>query len=593
MSTPYRAPLQDIRFVLEHVAPLAALRQQPGYAHADDETVVALLEEAGRFSEDAVAPTNRDGDTDPARLVDGEVVLPASFGKVYQQYVAAGWGALAHPAEFGGGAFPLVVANAVQEMLASANLSWSLCPLLTQSAVHLLARAGSDEQQKTYLPNLVSGAWTATMAMTEPHAGSDVGAVTTRARPEPDGTYRLTGQKIFITYGEHQLTDNIVHLVLARLPDAPPGTGGLSLFLVPKLLVDGDGAPHERNDVGAVSLEHKLGIHGSPTCVLALGEGGDGAVGFMVGEPNTGMRHMFTMMNHARLAIGVQGVAIAERAYQAALAYARERRQGRRPGGAPDEQSAIIAHPDVRRMLLMQKACIEAMRCVCYANAHALDLAHGCPDPTVRGEQQKIADLLTPLSKAWCTDLGVELTSLAVQVHGGMGYIEETGVAQLYRDARITPIYEGTNGIQALDLIGRKLRYDDGAFVRRFLAEMRSEIERPPDVLASVRGTVLDGLTALERCTEWMLTREASSDDVAAGASPYLRMFGTLVGAWLLARSAARAHGLGAAGTYDTEFLHAKVAAAGFFATHLVPQVHALAASVTAGAEQLTHVEAW
>jgi 3-(methylthio)propanoyl-CoA dehydrogenase len=588
--TTYSAPLRDIRFVLEHVTPLSEVTALERYAHADPELVAGLLEEAGRFSSEAVASTNRDGDLEGARLEGDEVVLPASFKKVYDQYVAAGWGTLQHPTEFGGGGFPLLVANAVKETLTSANMAFSLGPLLTTGAVYLLAHHASEEQQQTYLPRMVTGEWAGTMNLTEPQAGSDVGAVTTKAIPQDDGTYRITGQKIFITYGEHQLTENIIHLVLARLPDAPPGTKGISLFIVPKFLVEEDGSLGERNDVTCVSLEHKLGIHASPTCVMAYGERGEGAIGYLVGEPNTGMRGMFTMMNDARLGVGIQGLAIAERAYQQALVYAQERRQGRGPTSEPGEQSPIIEHADIRRMLLTMKAYDEAMRALCYANAHAIDLAHASDDPVVREQQQKLADLLTPLSKAWCTDLGVEMTSLAVQIHGGMGYVEETGVAQHFRDARIAPIYEGTNGIQALDLVGRKLPYDGGAYVKGFLADQRELVASLPDELAAIAGPLGDALDVLERTTDWIFAHRESPNDVFAGATPYLRIFGTVVGGLYLAKGAAAAQRLLDAGdtaTFDADYLEARITVARFFAEQLLPQVHGLVGAVTAGAEDL------
>ncbi|MFA9447076.1 acyl-CoA dehydrogenase [Egicoccus sp. AB-alg6-2] len=588
--TNYTAPIRDIRFVLEHVTPLRELTALPAFAHADPDLVAGLLEEAGRFSSQAIAPTNRDGDAHGARLEGDRVVLPASFKRVYDQYVEAGWGTLQHPTEFGGGGFPLLVANAVKETINSANLAFSLGPLLTTGAVYLLTNHGSEEQQQTYLPKMVTGEWAGTMNLTEPQAGSDVGAVTTRAVPADDGTYRITGQKIYITFGEHDLTENIVHLVLARLPDAPPGTKGISLFIVPKFLVNADGSLGERNDVTAVSLEHKLGIHASPTCVMAYGEQGDGAVGYLVGEPNTGMRGMFTMMNDARLGVGIQGLAIAERAYQQALDYAQERRQGRGPGSEPGAQSPIIEHADVRRMLLTMKANIEAMRALCYANAHALDLAHGSDDPVVRDRQQKLADLLTPLSKAWCTDLGVEMTSLAIQVHGGMGYVEETGVAQHFLDARIAPIYEGTNGIQALDLVGRKLPYDGGAYVKGFLADVRATVDGLPDALEGMGAHLADALDAVQEATDWIFAHRDQPNDVFAGATPYLRMFATVVGGWLLARGAAGAHqalGSGDTAAFGEDFLQAKLTTANFFAEQTLPTVRGLLPSVTAGADDL------
>jgi 3-(methylthio)propanoyl-CoA dehydrogenase len=588
--TTYTAPLRDIRFVLEHVTPLAELTALDDFTHADPELVAGLLEEAGRFAADAIAPTNRDGDLEGSHVEGDGVVTPASFKTAYRQYVESGWGAVQHPAAFGGGAFPLTVANAVKEMMTSANMAFSLGPLLTTGAVYLLSHHASEEQQYTYLPRMVSGEWAGTMNLTEPQAGSDVGAVTTRAVPAEDGTYRITGQKIYITYGEHDLTEQIVHLVLARLPDAPPGTKGISLFLVPKFLVEDDGSLGARNDVRVVSAEHKLGIHGSPTCVMAFGEGGEGAVGELVGEPNEGMRGMFTMMNDARLGVGLQGVAIAERAYQQSLAYAQERRQGRGPASAPGEQAPIVDHADVRRMLLTQKASIEAMRAVCYANAHALDLAGHADDPVVREQQTKLADLLTPLSKSWSTDLGVELTSLALQIHGGMGYVEETGAAQHYRDARIAPIYEGTNGIQALDLVGRKLPYDGGAFVKGYLADLRTGLDGLPAELAAIADGVRAGLDALEEATDWIAAHRENPLDVFAGASPYLRVFATVVGGALLARGAAAAQrrlDAGELGGYDADFLAAKVTSARFFATQLLPAALGLLPSVTAGADDL------
>ena len=590
----YVAPLRDVRFVLDHVTPLSELTATAAFAHAEPELVAGLLAEAGRFAAEAIAPTNTDGDRIGARLEDGEVVTPASFARAYRQYVEAGWGAVQHPAEFDGGGFPLTVANAVKEFITSANMAFSLCPLLTTGAVYLMQHHCSRAQLDTYVPKLVSGEWSGTMNLTEPQAGSDVGAVTTRAVPAGDGTYRLTGQKIYITFGDHDLTDNIIHLVLARLPDAPPGVRGISLFIVPKFLVTPDGSLGERNDVQVVSIEHKLGIHGSPTCVMAFGEQGSGAVGELVGEPHQGMRQMFTMMNDARLGVGLQGLAIAERAYQQALAYAQERQQGRGPSTPPGEQAPIIDHADVRRMLLTMKANIEAVRALCYLNAHALDLAHAAPDAGVREEQRKLADLLTPLSKGWGTDLGVEMTSLALQVHGGMGYVEETGVAQHYRDARIAPIYEGTNGIQALDLVGRKLPMDGGAFVAAFLAGLGAEVAALPDSLASIRTPVAEALETAERTTRWLGEHRESVDDVGAGATPYLRLLATVVGGALLARGAAAAQGLldvGASGD-QARFLTAKIAIARFFATQLVPAVHGLAPAVTAGAADLRALDA-
>jgi 3-(methylthio)propanoyl-CoA dehydrogenase len=585
--TTYSAPLNDIRFVFEHVTPLSELASLEAFSHADPDLVLGLLEEAGRFASQAIAPTNRDGDLEGSRLDGDQVVTPESFKRVYSQYVEAGWGAVQHPTEFGGGGFPLLVANAVKEMITSANMAFSLGPLLTTGAVYLLEHHGDDEQLQTYVPKMVSGEWTGTMNLTEPQAGSDVGAVTTKAVPQDDGSYRITGQKIYITYGEHDLADNIIHLVLARLPDAPPGTKGISLFLVPKYHVQDDGSLGERNDVKVIGLEHKLGIHASPTCTMAFGEDDGGAVGYIVGEPHTGMRSMFTMMNDARLGVGLQGLAIAERAYQQSVEYAQERRQGRAPTAEKGEQSPIIEHADVRRMLLTMKAYIEAMRCLTYANAFALDQAHRAEDAGVREHQQKVADLLTPLSKAWCTDLGVELTSIAVQIHGGMGYVEETGVAQHYRDAKIAAIYEGTNGIQALDLVGRKLPYDGGAFVKGFIGELRDIADELPDGLSSIADHLRDGIGSLEEATDWIFAHSENPNDVFAGATPYLRLFGTVVGGAYLARGAAAAQRQLDAGEGDTEFLESKVVTARFYAEQLLPQVHGLVGASTAGAGDL------
>jgi 3-(methylthio)propanoyl-CoA dehydrogenase len=585
----YQPPLRDIRFVFEHIAGLRDLAQLDAYAHADPETVAGLVEEAGRFCAEAVAPTNREGDVHGTVLRDGEVILPESFQKVYSQYVEAGWGALHHPAEFGGGEFPLLVANAFKEMLNAANLAFSLGPLLTTGAVYALSHHGSDELKQTYLPKMVSGEWSGTMNLTEPQAGSDVGAVTTKAVPADDGTYRITGQKIFITFGEHQLTENIIHLVLARLPDAPPGTKGISLFLVPKFLVDDDGSLGARNDVTCVTVEHKMGIMASPTCVMAYGEQTDGAVGYLVGAPHDGMRAMFTMMNDARLGVGLEGVAIADRAYQQALTYAQDRRQGRAVGAPAGEQSPIIMHADVRRMLMTMKAQIEASRCLTYANAAAIDLAHAHPEPATREYNQKLADLYTPLSKAWGTDLGVELTSVAVQIHGGMGYIEESGVAQHYRDARIAPIYEGTNGIQAIDLVGRKLPYDNGDFVRSFIADLRTTADGlAGEELASIRTHLTDALDVLAETTEWLLSQRDDVQDVFAGATPFLRLMATVVGGAFMARSAQVALELrdDAAGE-ERDFLDAKLVTARFYAEQVLPQVHGLKHQVTATARDL------
>ena len=584
----YRAPLDDVRFTLDHVVPLATLASLPAFTHADGDTLAALLEEAGRFAEEVVAPTNRDGDREGARIADGGVVTPASFHAAYERYVASGWGAMQHAEEHGGGGFPLLAATAVKELITSANMAFSLNPLLTTGAVHLLTHHGSEEQQARYLPHMVTGEWAGTMNLTEPQAGSDVGAVTARAEPAGDGTYRITGQKIYITYGDHDLSEQIVHLVLARLPDAPPGTKGISLFIVPKFLIEADGSLGARNDVQVVSLEHKLGIHASPTCVMAFGEGGDGAYGELVGDPHDGMRQMFTMMNDARLGVGLQGLAIAERAAQHAEAYARDRLQGRAPGAAPGAQSPIVDHPDVRRMLLETRATIDAMRALCYENARALDLALHAEDEGARRSGQRLADLLTPLSKSWCTDLGVELTSTALQVFGGMGYVEETGVAQHLRDARIAPIYEGTNGIQAIDLVARKLPSDDAATVLGLLDGLVPD--ELPAALADLAGPLGAARDVARSVTVELLARRDRPLDVLAGATAYLRLLATVLATGLVVRGVAAAHAAAVDGRlegYDAELLPARTLRARVLVTRILPCVHGLAPVALAGADDL------
>ena len=585
----YAAPLADMRFVLENVVDLPGLAKLPGFEHADPEMVHGALEEAGRFFAQQFAPLNRIGDEQHSRRNDdGSVTTPDGFKAAYQRYVDAGWGGVPFPADYGGGGFPWLVGVVIQEMITSANMGFSLCPLLTQGAIDALMHYGDEAQKETYLPKMVSGEWTGTMNLTEPQAGSDVGALTTKAVPADDGSWRITGQKIFITYGEHDLADNIVHLVLARVPDAPPGTKGISLFIVPKFLVNDDGSLGERNAVDCVSVERKMGINASPTCVMAY----EDAVGYLIGEPNRGMRYMFTMMNNARLSVGLEGLALGERAYQQAVAYAHERRQGRAPGAPAGESSPIVDMPDVRRMLLTMRCQIEALRCLAYLNAESIDLARRHPDESVRVWRQELADLLTPLTKGWGTDLGVELTSIAVQVHGGMGYIEETGVAQHFRDARIAPIYEGTNGIQAMDLVGRKLPMRGGGVMKDLQAEISRTVEElgnGGDELALIGDRLDAGLSALRDATDWLLTNGlADPVDALAGATPYLRVCGVVVGGWLLARSAQAAARLLADGQGDAEFLRQKMVTARFYVDQVLPQVHGLVPAVTAGAGDLT-----
>ena len=579
----YDAPIEDMRFVLKELAGLPEIAALPGYEDATPDLVDAVLEEAGRLARDVLAPLNHTGDREGATFENGVVRTPAGFPEAYEQYLEGGWGSLPFDPDFGGQGLPWTLATAVQEMWNSANMSFALAPLLTQGAVELLQTHGSEEQKTLYLPHLISGRWSGTMNLTEPQAGSDVGALKTRAQPAGDH-YLITGQKIYITWGEHDCAENILHMVLARLPDAPAGTRGISLFLVPKFLVKPDGTLGERNDLRCVSLEHKLGIHASPTAVMAYGDS-EGAVGYLVGPENQGMECMFTMMNNARLSVAVQGLAIGERAYQQARAFARERIQSRALGARDGPGVPIIQHPDVRRMLMTMKALNEAMRGLAYSAAAALDRAKRHPEAAARASAQARIDLLTPVVKAWLTDCGCEIASLGVQVHGGMGFIEETGAAQHYRDARILPIYEGTNGIQALDLLTRKLLRDKGAAATAMMDDMRADLDgqEAPEARAA-----LEALGELEAATRWLL--EAGASDLhraAATAMPYLRLFGLVAGGWLMARAAMAARRRleddGAAP--DRAFLEAKVQTARFYADNILPQAAAEAVAVTRGAD--------
>ncbi|MDP1820165.1 MAG: acyl-CoA dehydrogenase [Acidimicrobiales bacterium] len=584
----YTAPLREIRFVLEHLVDLESISALPPFGHVEADAVYGVLEENARFVEDVVAPLNRVGDVQGSlRNDDGSVTTPDGFVAAYKAYVDAGWGGVAFPEEYGGGGFPWLVGVAMQEILTSANMAFSMCPLLNQGAIDMLLHHASEELKETYVPKMVTGEWTGTMNLTEPQAGSDVGALTTKAIPQDDGTYRITGTKIFISFGEHDMAENIIHLVLARTPGAPPGTKGISCFVVPKLRLDADGNPGERNDVTCVSIEHKMGIKASPTCVLAYGERGEGALGYLIGDENAGMRYMFTMMNNARLSVGLEGLSLAQRAFQMAVEYAKERKQGRAPGAAPGEQSAIVDHPDIRRMLLTMKSCIEALRGITYANAAAIDRSRHAPDEATRTACDELADLLTPVSKGWGTDLGVELTSLAVQVFGGMGYIEETGVAQHYRDARIAPIYEGTNGIQAIDLVGRKLPMRAGGAVADYLAYIEAadaKLAEAGEDLASIRSALADGLAALRTATDWLLANGLSQPlDALAGATPYLRLFSVVTGGWTMALQAVAAtKALADASPDDKVFYEGKVLTARFFCEQILPQAAALVPAVTA-----------
>ncbi len=583
----YTAPLRDMRFVLEEVVGLSDIAALPGCEAATPDLVQAILEEAGRLAGEVIAPLNQPGDRQRCRLENGAVLTPDGFRQAYARFVEGGWNGVPFDPEHGGQGLPWVVAAALYEIWLAANMSFGLCPLLTQAAVALLSGHGSPAQKQLFLPNMIRGRWTGTMDLTEPQAGSDLAAINTRAVAD-DGHYRLTGQKIFITWGEHDVAENIIHLVLARIRDAPPGLKGISLFIVPKILVGPDGRLEGRNDVTCVSLEDKLGIHGSPTCVMAFGDDA-GAVGHLVGEENRGVEYMFTMMNNARTFIGLQGLAIAERAYQQARDYARGRVQGRETGSDDAAPVAIIRHPDVRRMLFTMKAEIAAMRGLVYHTAGLIDTAKRHTDAAHRARAQAQFELITPLVKAWCTELGVDIASTGLQVHGGVGYIEETGAAQHFRDARIGPIYEGTNGIQAADLVGRKVLRDRGAAVRELIADMRVTVAAlSGDATADISGGLSAGIDALAATTDWLLDARANDiRDALAGAVPYLRLFGTVAGGWMMARTALAAERGLAADAGERRFNAARLLTARFYAQHLAPRAAAHAAAVTAGAGTL------
>jgi len=590
----YRAPIKDAMFTIRHIGRIEELSKTERYAHADLETVASIVEEHGRFMNEVFAPVNAIGDRVGLQWSPEGVTTPAEFKPAYSKFVEAGWQGLAAETEYGGAGFPMVVFSATQEFMTAANGALTMCPGLTIGAVEALEVWGSEEQKETYLRKLTTGEWSGTMNLTEPQAGSDVGLCTTKAEPQGDGTYKVSGTKIFISFGEHDLTENIIHLVLARTPGAPAGTKGISLFIVPKFLVNDDGSLGARNDVNCVSIEHKMGIHASPTCVMSYGDAG-GATGYLVGEENHGMRAMFTMMNAARIAVGIQGVALGDAAYQKALQYSQERLQGREIGGDSPGPAPIIAHPDVRRMLLTMRSQIDAMRALISYNSMAIDMAR-----THAGEDaerwQELADLLTPVSKAWCTDVGMEVTSTAVQVYGGMGYVEESGVAQHFRDARIAPIYEGTNGIQAMDLVGRKLPLRMGGVVADLIRSMRStvdELTAADGSLASIATNLAAGIDTLETSTNWILTNGLGNPvDALAGATPYLRIFGTVVGGWMTAQLALAAHGELAAGSSDTSYLQGKITSARFYAEQLLPTAAGYAAQVSAGASVLYEIDA-
>ena len=582
--TVFRAPLADIKFALE-ICELQKLMALPKFADIDPSVVGDLIGEAARFFEETFAPLNKSGDTEGSRRNDdGSVTTPAGFSDAYRAYVDAGWGAVGFDPGFGGGGFPWLVNIAIQEIMNSANMALAMAPLLTQGAIDAIMHHGDEVQKMTYLPRMITGEWTGTMNLTEPDAGSDVGAVRTKAVKQADGTYLITGTKIYITFGRHDMAENIIHLVLARTPDSPAGTKGISCFIVPQFLLNADGSPGAENDVKCVSIEHKTGIKASPTCVLSYGDNG-GAVGYIIGEENHGMSYMFTMMNQARLGVGLEGLAVAERAFQQALEYSVLRRQGRAPGAPAGESSQIIEHPDVKRMLATMKSTIEALRRLIYWNAACIDIAAHHPDADEREVASDMAALLTPLSKGWGTDMGVELTGIAIQVHGGMGFIEETGVAQHWRDARITTIYEGTNGIQGMDLVGRKLGMKGGKVVLALLDDIDSLVSGLPqdDQFAGIRRELAAANSVARRCSTWLM--ENSKNPVAAlsGATPYLRVMGMTVGGYLMAASARKAAESGAP---------EKVATARFFCEQLLPQVHGLEGAVTGDSALLMSFDA-
>ena len=571
----YRAPVEEMAFTLRHVAGLDRVLAEGRHEMTADDAA-PILEEAGKFANGVIAPLNRTGDRHGSTVKDGAVTTPPGWGEAYRAFVAGGWNGLGAASEHGGQGLPYLMAAACTEMWNGADLSFGLCPLLTEGGIHALVKHGSDTLKERYLGKLVSGEWTATMNLTEPQAGSDLSALRSRAEPTGEGSYRITGQKIYITYGEHDLTENIVHLVLARLKDAPTGTRGISLFLVPKILPDG-----ARNDLRCSSVEHKLGIHASPTCSMSFGDRG-GAIGWLIGQENRGLACMFTMMNSARLNVGLQGVGVAEAAFQRALAYAQERRQGRAPGA--DAASPIVLHPDVQRMLLTMKAYTAAARGICYLAAQGLDAAQGAEGQPAHDR----ASLLTPVAKAFSTDIANEVASLGVQVHGGMGFVEETGAAQLLRDARILPIYEGTNGIQAIDLVTRKLPLNGGATVRAQIASMRRVAEgllkdgAPGFGHAAAR--LREGIASLDRATSFLLRALASNrpEDALPGAAPYLRLFGLAQGAACLCRAGLASSAALKAGESDPAHA-ARIALARFFAENLLPAAGGLEVAVIDG----------
>lgn len=577
----YQAPVKDMLFVLNHLAGLQQVAALPGFEEATPDTAQAVLEESAHFAAEVLAPLNHPADREPSAWRDGAVTTAAGFKQAFRQYTEAGWQGMSHPVEYGGQGLPGLIGSPCSEMLNAANLSFALCPLLTNGAIEALLTAGSPELKKRFIGPMISGQWTGTMNLTEPQAGSDLAMIRTRAQPVGDGTYRLSGTKIFITYGDHDLTENILHLVLARLPDAPEGVKGISLFLVPKFLVNEDGSLGVRNDVTCVSIEHKLGIKASPTATLQFGDAG-GALGYLVGQENRGLDAMFIMMNAARYAVGVQGIAIADRAYQHALAYAADRVQSRPVDGSSREAVAIIQHPDVRRMLGTMRALTEAGRALAYVTAGHADQAHAHPDADVRRRHLAVQEFLVPIVKGWCTEMSIDVASLGVQVHGGMGFIEETGAAQYYRDARILTIYEGTTAIQANDLVGRKTLRDGGAVAQALLEAIRqteSELESRSEPAANlVLKPLRQARLALANVVDFVLANAASAPNAVFGSAvPYLLLAGTTLAGWQMARAllVSLDHQ-----QEDPEFHQAKIATVQCYALHKLTQAPGLAAVV-------------
>ncbi|CAK9041973.1 3-methylmercaptopropionyl-CoA dehydrogenase [Durusdinium trenchii] len=581
-------------FTLNQMAGFAALEKTGAFPELSDDLVGAILEEMGKYCDQVVAPLNKGSDEQGAVLENGVVRTSPGFKEAYRQYVDAGWNALAFPESAGGQGLPSTLAVAFIDGLNAACMSFAIGTTLTTGAIKAILHAATDEQKRLYLEKMVSGEWTGAMNLTEPQAGSDLSAIRTKAEPTGDGRYKISGQKIYITYGDHDLADNVVHLVLARLPDAPEGTAGISMFIVPKMHVNEDGSLGGRNDVQCIKLEEKMGLHGSPTCVMAFGENNE-CYGTILGEENKGLRNMFVMMNSARLDVGVQGVGVAERAYQHALAFAQDRQQGRAPGVRSGGMIPIYEHADVRRMLYSMKSLTEASRAICYANAVAYDLARHSPDDDQRAEAKALEGLLTPISKAWSTDRANEVTSLGVQIHGGMGYVEETGAAQYMRDARIAGIYEGTNGIQAMDLVGRKLQGDGGAAAGAFIQNVKEQAiiakaAKDHDV-QHIGARLEEGVTALEQSTQWLLNAaQNSQEDVLAGATPYLKQFGNVAGGYYLARGAvAAALAINEGG--DTAYFNAKIAITKFYADAYLTEAVYLTDSVTSGADIVARLD--